>query len=121
MKKKEKIKQMNRENELEINLLMTFHFDNRSDRLFLAFLYPFTYTEHLAAINRWETEFARDESVYFRKEVLVKSVENRNVYLLTITENSTAHASGREQAITDLLFPEKKERPLKYLLISHLY
>lgn len=111
---------MNKENELEINLLMTFHFDNRHDLLFLAFLYPFTYQEHLEAIQKWEEDFQNDESVYFRKEVLVRSIENRSVHLLTITENGPG-AFGvakniREQHFHEMLFPEKKERPLKYFL-----
>lgn len=107
---------MNRENELEINLLMTFHFDNRCDRLFLAFLYPFTYQEHLDAVQNWENSFLMDNSIYFRKEVLVKSIENRNVYLLTITENNQGGFGGREpkeQHFHEMLFPEKKERPIK--------
>lgn len=87
---------MNKDNELEINLLMTFHFDNRSDRLFLAFLYPFTYQEHLDAVQNWENSFLTDNCIYFRKEVLVKSIESRNVYLLTITENNQGGFGGRE-------------------------
>lgn len=93
-------------------------FDNRKAKLFIAFTYPYSYSEMLADLSQLESEFSEDESVYFRKETLVRSAENRDVYLLTITSNDSIGQGGapvNESFISgEGLFPERKPRPKKY-------
>ena len=93
---------------------MTFPFDNRESQIYIAFTYPYTYTQHLEDLGKLEREYLEDESIYFRKEILIKSIESRNVYLLTITANDWSNQTKEFETIfSEWLFPEHKERPKK--------
>ena len=106
--------QVNEENELEINLEWTFDFDNKETKFYIAFLYPFTYTENLDFLEKLDADFQKDETIYFKKELFVRSVEQRQVHLLTITSNEPKHISGNEETFYgDGIFPERQERPKK--------
>lgn len=105
---------VNEENELEINIGMELSFDNKKSRLFIAFLYPYTYEENLKDLEKWTRQYARDDSVYFQKELLIRSVENRDVHLMTITskENEKTFFFKNEDYFgNEAVFPERKERP----------
>lgn len=57
----------------------------------------------------------KDDQIYFYKEVLVKSVENRNIDLVTIS-SLEGQVGEEEDKIDDLLFPESDvhKRPAKF-------
>ena len=85
----------------------TVEFDN--DKIYFAFTYPYTYTmvqDDIETIKRHNNDFtAEDDSLYMHHEVLTKSVDGRNVDLITITSIGGADCEKREPLLSGI-FPE---------------
>lgn len=91
----------------------------------LAFTYPFSYTECSEYFDQVQAKIIRQQRdhIYIHRELLAKSLEGRNVELITITSMANVSESEREPDI-DGLFPEERnddkererypyERPLR--------
>ena len=88
------------------------HTLNSSDtETYFAFTYPWSYTEDQTQLNNYENELKNDPEIYFHREVLVYSREQRRVELITISSH-TEKTDEREKVLPDL-FPEKSnKRPI---------
>lgn len=75
--------------------------------MYIAFTYPFSYSESTQYFDKLEDKIKRDfpDRIYFHRELLAYSLEDRNVELITITGANGVSDSQREDKI-DLLFPE---------------
>jgi len=65
-----------------------YHFNPNDEEVFFAFTYPWSYTEDQELINQYEREYKDDSEIYFNRELLAYSKENRRIELLTITSHS---------------------------------
>ena len=84
--------------------------------VYFAFSYPFSYQEWIEKIDRIEEACEGSENIYFYREWLAHSLENRQVELLTITDFS--EITDEEEQIIKGWFPlqkkEKKKRPFVF-------
>lgn len=56
--------------------------------VFFSFTYPFSYQEVIEMTDNVEQKCEDQEGVYFKRELLVHSLEKRKVELLTLTDTS---------------------------------
>ncbi|XP_076655541.1 cytosolic carboxypeptidase-like protein 5 isoform X1 [Halictus rubicundus] len=92
--------------------------ENTKAITYLAFTYPFSYTDLQNYLRRVETRIAKrtvtcPDDVYYHRECAIKSLEGRRLDVLTI---SSFHyiSTEREDRLTNM-FPEKhEERPFKF-------
>lgn len=83
------------------------------DKVFFAFSYPFSYEESQTYINLLQKQFLFDSEIYFHREIIIKSPENRNIDLITITSHE-GKQNEREPHIKESLFPNKKNEKRSY-------
>lgn len=86
----------------------TFTGNEKDDNLmYIAFTYPFSYTETTQYFDRLQEKIKRSFSdrIYIHRELLAYSLEDRNVELVTITGMNGVSEQVTEDKI-DLLFPE---------------
>ena len=78
--------------------MFDFLFKNENQKVEFAFAYPYTYTDN---INYMKTlnEYYCTEEFYFYKEVLVKSPEERDVHLLTITSYDQPNKEAEDEEL----------------------
>ena len=76
------------------------HQPDQQEIFYFAFSYPFTYQECQEMLGSLELRYDRSEvdEIYFKRELLTKSIEGRRVDLLTITSRHGA-SNQREQFI----------------------
>ena len=55
------------------------------EKTFFALTYPFSYTECCEMTENLENQFKGNDQIYFKRELLTYSFENRKVELLTIS------------------------------------
>ena len=65
-------------------------------------------------MNKVESQFKQDDSIYFNREVLTYSREARRIELITITSHN--HKTDQREEILPNLYPHSLEnpRPFKY-------
>lgn len=63
-----------------------------------AFAYPYTYTDNITYLKTLN-EYYCGEEFYFYKEVLVKSPEDRDVHLLTITSHDQLNKESEDEIL----------------------
>lgn len=103
---------MREDNHLEC--VFEYTFKDQHEKVYFAFCYPFTYNDNKRYIDSL-SEFIYNDHFYFHKEVLIKSLEGRDVHLLTITSYDHPDKVNQQQEIFNQnLFPEKV-RALRFL------
>ena len=87
------------------------------DKLYFAFTYPYTYTmvqNELAAIDSAHTnELDKKGSIFYQRELVTRSLDGRNIDLLTISSVEGISRTEHEPLLSGL-FPETRkqgERP----------
>ena len=88
----------------------TFTGQEKDDQLlYIAFTYPFSYTETTEYFDKIGEKIKKNlsEYVYFHRELLTYSLEDRNVELITITGKNGVLENEREETIPEL-FPENR-------------
>lgn len=97
----------------EVEVMFDYLFREENQEVRFAITYPYELERCVKWVEGLQKEHQDSEEVYFQKEVIVKSPEDRDVYLLTITDKKTLPTKEREDRIEGL-FPESdKERPWK--------
>jgi len=81
--------------------------------VYFAFSYPFSYEESQKCLNTLQKQFLFDSDIYFHREILTKSPEERNIDLVTITSQE-GKLNERESYIKESLFPNKKNEKRAY-------
>ena len=81
--------------------------------MYFAFSYPFSYEESQKCLNTLQKQFLFDSDIYFHREILTKSPEERNIDLVTITSQE-GKLNERESYIKESLFPNKKNEKRAY-------
>ena len=73
------------------SFILSFKFTMPSEEnstVYFAFCYPYSYTDLLRDLDALETRFAAKEgNIYFGRELLCHSLDQRRVDLLTVTRN----------------------------------
>lgn len=64
-------------------------------------------------LNQYEEQLRNDEDIYFHRELIALSRENRRIELITITSHSKK-LEQREQALPNL-FPQINENPRPFM------
>lgn len=85
----------------------SFEKTDPSEKTYFAFSYPFSYEESQNHLYSLHKKFLFDSDIYFHREILIKSPENRNIDLITITSHE-GKLNDRESFIKETLFPNKK-------------
>ena len=78
--------------------------------MLIAFTYPFSYAECTRYFDKVHAKINREfkDEIYFCRELLTYSLENRNVELVTITGMNGVNHEEKEEGI-DGLFREPEE------------
>lgn len=86
-----------------------FAFNNLSsdEKIYFAFSYPFSYEENQNYLSFLQKRFLFDSEIYFHRETLIHSPENRNIDLITISSHE-GKLNERESPIKESLFPNSK-------------
>ena len=92
-----------KEQSLEIGFKFTF--TEQQQRVFFAFVYPYTYTDNIQMINSLEQLSISNRNVYYHRELLTLSPQNRRIDMLTITKNTPDLSSLPREELIDGLFP----------------
>eukprot|EP01031_Cornospumella_fuschlensis_P030739 gene30739-37141_t len=84
--------------------------DMEGDKISFAFTYPYTYTQLIEELDQHDAahtnNFSEQGSIFYQRELLTKSGDNRRIDLLTIT-NIDQHMSKQErEPLHPGLFPE---------------
>ena len=114
---------------LENNFCLSFKFRMTEDphcQLYFAFTYPYTYKELQSDLSRLEKKYSTaplpwtslsslpSSSIYFHRELVTKSLENRRLDLLTISGMN--NISREQEPLLSNLFPDQNgsKRPHKF-------
>ena len=84
---------MSTDKEIEAQFNFHFNFDNKTIPVYFAMTYPYSYSELQDDLALLEKAATFQRSIYFKRELLVKSYEGRRIDLLTIS----SHSSNREK------------------------
>lgn len=101
-----------------LEMTFAFEFDGSStDEYFFAMIFPFSYDELTSMLDGFDKLYKADSDIYFNKEVITKSEQGRDVFLLTISSHE-GKLNESEAYIDDILFPKRAEetRAKKYSL-----
>lgn len=111
--------------EKEVGIDLTFTLElKKNEKVFLSFSYPYSYSEITQYVKTIKQKAESDDNIYFFKETLTYSNENRKITLLTITNKNKITANRQKSFHSSKnLFPSpKKSRPFhfekKYILIT---
>lgn len=84
-------------------------FQSQDQEVYFAFTYPWSYAEDQAMIDAYEQKFKEDPDIYFHRELLAYSREQRRIDLLTITSHNKK-LQKRENFLQGL-FPNVSQNP----------
>lgn len=86
---------------------------DKNTEAFFAYSYPFSFTECENFLTEIKNSVKTVKSIYYHDEILVKSVENRPLHLLTIssTDQKLTH---KEAPIDERMFGHGKTRAYKF-------
>lgn len=92
------------EKELEAQFNFHFNFDNKVTPVYFAMSFPYSYDDLQRELGWMEASAKAQPSIYFKRELLVKSFEGRRVDIITISSQSSD--SGKlEERVHPELFP----------------
>ena len=91
---------------MEVTFSYTFNDDDVDKKIYFAFSYPFSYKESQDLLEELTSKYKNDHDIYFNREVLIKSPQDRNIDLLTISSHE-GKQNIPESYINELLFPER--------------
>ena len=72
----------------------------------IAFLYPYSYKECQNYMRSLQNRYSKDKEIYFKREILTRSPENRNIDLITLSSYRKIEEE-LEPLIDDQLFPDR--------------
>lgn len=79
--------------------------ENYRQNVFFAFCYPYSYTECQDKLRRYDEQYSScNDNIYYHREILVYSLEGRNVDLITISSHDGI--SDQEEPRLPGLFPD---------------
>jgi hypothetical protein len=104
----------NKHEDYPVPQLIFEHLIDTSESTYFAFTYPYTYTmvqEDLSVIDKLSLSINYDnkDSVYCHREVIIKSIDNLNIDLITISDINGIHKSKIREPSFKGLFPNIEE------------
>lgn len=88
--------------EIEVQFIFDFQ---TSDEVYFAMTYPYTVDDLKRDVMTWDSKYLNHPSIYYKRELLVKSFEKRRVDLITISSHSL-DSKKYEERVHSELFPE---------------
>jgi len=100
--------------EKDLEVSFEHHLSTNDKEVYLAYTYPWSYTDDQEFLNKCEEQFTNDEEIYFHRELIAYSRENRRIELITIS--SHANKLDEREPVLPELFPLNNEipRPFKF-------
>lgn len=93
-----------------LDVKFQFTFEKPEDEVFFAFSYPFSYEENQKLMEKYEQMYSADPDIYFHRELLIRSLQERDVDLITISSHEGKLAEN-ESTLDENLFPCLGEKP----------
>ena len=98
------------------SLSFDHYFDAEDDTVYFAFTYPYTYTtvqNELEKLDEKQRDVTKAGNLYYQREILTKTPENRNIDLITVSNVDIVNDTS-EPALSGLFpeFPSKLRPPL---------
>lgn len=91
--------------EIEAHFFFEFECENKTVPIYFAMCYPYSCMDLQKDLMHCDERMKNHKSIYYKREVLVKSYEGRRIDLLTIT--SQEQQTGKvEDRVHPKLFPE---------------
>lgn len=56
----------------------------KSDHIFFAYIYPFTYQDSILSMNEIEHKCSKNDKIFFQKQTVGQSIEGRDLIMITI-------------------------------------
>ena len=85
-------------------------FEHEDDEVYFAFSYPFSYSDSQRMLESLETEYKDDPEIYFHRDKIALSPQERIIDLLTISSHDGKMITP-ESWISDELFPLREKEP----------
>jgi murein tripeptide amidase MpaA len=101
------------EGNLELTFTQSFDVDAT---YWFAFTYPWSYTDNDILLTALQKSVASQERIYFHREVITRTIERRNIELVTISDR-TYITSEREPTLPNL-YPGNSGRPFKFASVK---
>ena len=102
---------------MEVNFQYTFT-ETPEDKVYFAFTYPFSYQDIQEKLQNIEERLkdVKYDHIYFHRELLGYSVENRRIDLVTLSSKSSI--TSEKEDLLENCFPDhqgdKSKRPFKF-------
>jgi len=93
-----------------LDVKFSFTFEKPEDEVFFAFSYPFSYEENQKLMEKYEQMYSTDPDIYFHRELLIRSLQERDVDLITISSHE-GKLTEYESTLDENLFPCLGEKP----------
>jgi cytosolic carboxypeptidase protein 5 len=107
------------EQETCIEVTFRHYIGPQDDETFFAFTFPWSYTEDQELLDNYETELKDDSDIYFHRELLVMTKEERRVEVVTIS--SRLFITDKREKLTIGLFPEADSKPRAFMFEKKKY
>ncbi len=88
----------------------SFSFDSLNKEVFFAFSYPFSYQENLNRLQKLDEMNLKDKDIYYHRELMIKSPQDRDIDLVTISSQE-GKLNENEAQIEENLFPNQSQTP----------
>lgn len=91
--------------EYEAHFIFDFEIDNREVPVYFAMSFPYSYEDLQHSLESIDKRMAGHDSVYYRRDLLIRSVEGRRIDLITISSLSQ-DTNNSEDRVHPSLFPD---------------
>lgn len=93
-----------------MDVRFSFQFDCPEQEIFFAFSYPFSYEENQQLLEKYDRLYCKDQDIYYNRELLIKSPQERDIDLITISSHE-GKLSETEFINDGNLFPNQSQQP----------
>lgn len=98
--------------EKSLDVKFSYTFSTPDEEVFFAFTYPFSYKESQELVNKLDQMYLKDNDIYYHREVIVRSPQDRAIDLITISSHE-GKLQEQESSLDENLFVNNVPRATK--------
>jgi hypothetical protein len=102
-----------------VEVSFNFNVDNEESEIYLAYTWPWSYEDDIKQMDELQEKLKNDDEVYFVRELLISTRENRRIDLLTITNKN--NITDKREKVHPFLFPNASHEPRPFMFEKKKY